>query len=72
MDVDTILATPIRLDFEDYLAWHFDNKGMFSVKSAYKVYVRLGDSERGTSSGSVNENMFWKQLWKIPCIPKVK
>jgi hypothetical protein len=72
MDVDTILATPIRPEFEDYPAWHFDNKGMFSVKSAYKVYVRLRDSERGAGSGSVNENIFWKQLWKIPCIPKVK
>jgi hypothetical protein len=39
IDADIILATPIREDFEDFFAWHYDSKGIFSVKSAYKLYV---------------------------------
>jgi hypothetical protein len=35
MDAMEILSTPVRADFEDYPAWHFDSKGVFSVKSAY-------------------------------------
>jgi hypothetical protein len=72
MDAAVILATPIRPDFEDYPAWHFDKKRMFSVKSAYKVYVRQRDAEGGTSSGSEDGKSFWKKLWRLECVPKVK
>jgi hypothetical protein len=36
-DVPNILAIPVHVDREDTVAWHFDNNGMFSVKSAYHV-----------------------------------
>jgi len=36
-DVKYILATPTNPGHEDYLAWHFDRRGVFSVKSAYHV-----------------------------------
>jgi hypothetical protein len=39
MDVQAILAIPIREDFNDFVAWQFDSKGDFSVKSAYRLYV---------------------------------
>jgi hypothetical protein len=57
---------------KDYPAWHFDKKGLFSVKSAYKVYVRQRDTEGGTSSGSENGKSFWKKLWNLECVPTVK
>jgi hypothetical protein len=41
MDVDVILSTPIREGFEDFHVRHFETKGIFSVKSAYKVYVQM-------------------------------
>lgn len=38
-DVKIILETPIREEFEDFLAWHYDGKGIFSIRSAYQVYI---------------------------------
>jgi hypothetical protein len=72
MDVPVILSTPIRPDFEDFPAWYFDNKGVFSIKSAYKIYVKQRDADMDTSSGGSTEESFWKQLWDLPCLPKVK
>jgi hypothetical protein len=40
-DIPIILSIPIRADSEDFVAWHFDEKGQFSVKSAYKVHVEM-------------------------------
>ena len=38
VDVDRILQIPPNYGaFEDFIAWHPDHKGFFSVKSAYKV-----------------------------------
>lgn len=42
-EATTILATPIREDFEDFYAWFHDSKGQFSVKSAYKLSVQERD-----------------------------
>jgi hypothetical protein len=36
-DVRHILATPTSPGHEDALAWHFDRRGQFSVKSAYHM-----------------------------------
>jgi hypothetical protein len=41
-----ILNIPLRADVDDFIAWHFDNKGMFSVKEAYKLQVHLGEIEQ--------------------------
>ena len=42
---------------EDWPAWHFDPKGLFSVKSAYKVAVTRRDALTGRDgSTSGNEN----------------
>ena len=38
-DVPIILSIPLRPQSEDFIAWHYDNRGLFSVKSAYKVHV---------------------------------
>jgi hypothetical protein len=41
---------------EDWIAWHFDSKGFFFVKSAYRPGVSLRDKDQqrdvGTSSAS--------------------
>ena len=36
-DVKAILSISICDGMEDNFAWHFDPRGLFSVKSAYKV-----------------------------------
>ncbi|KAK1607238.1 hypothetical protein QYE76_030911 [Lolium multiflorum] len=42
-DAKSILSISIGENIEDKLAWHFDPKGLFSVKSAYKLGVLLRD-----------------------------
>jgi hypothetical protein len=32
---------PINTSWENTLAWHYDPKGLFSFKCAYKVYRRI-------------------------------
>jgi hypothetical protein len=72
LDADTILATPIREDFEDFLAWHYDSKGLFSVKSAYKLYVQKRDGPQQSSSNEDAEISYWEFFWKLSCPPKIK
>ena len=40
-DAQIILAIPIVMQMEDWPAWHFDPKGLFSVKYAYKLAVQI-------------------------------
>jgi hypothetical protein len=42
-DAQVILATPIQ-EYDDYYAWNLDSKSKFSIKSAYKLYVKQRDS----------------------------
>jgi hypothetical protein len=37
-DTRIILAIPVHGGMSNLAAWHFDKKGAFSVKSAYKVF----------------------------------
>ena len=63
-----IMAIPVRSGHEYFVAWHYDAKGVFLVKSAYHV---LDDKKefstvrhRGESSGSreVTSGQFkWKK-----------
>jgi hypothetical protein len=46
MDARIILSTPLRDDFEDFPAWNHDSKGIFSVKSAYRIYVQIRDANK--------------------------
>jgi len=77
-DVIHILAIPVKQGHGDSLAWHYDPKGIFSVKSAYHVLVDRREQKKerqlGESSSTERdtENKFWNSLWKVDCIPKIK
>lgn len=40
-----MLAIPVRSGMDYQVAWHFDTKGQFSVKSTYDLVVKLRDSK---------------------------
>jgi hypothetical protein len=65
------------LELDDLIAWHFDSRGIFSVKSAYKVQraAEQRKSRRGSqssSNASVLEEEHWRGLWKLHCPGKIK
>ena len=55
-DWKRILSIPIKQGMDDLIAWHFDRKGIFSVKSAYHNLVAIKGREEcrqiGASSSS--------------------
>jgi hypothetical protein len=77
-DAHIILAIPTDPQMEDWSAWHYDSKGLFSVKSAYKLAVQIRDSKlnkdaSSSSSGSLQqENFKWHRIWQLKLPNKVK
>lgn len=76
-DVQAILQIPVFDQFDDFPAWHYDKKGLFSVKSAYKV-ARDWEAHHSihghpTSSIVVQDakGFQWKKLWSLPLPNKV-
>ncbi|KAM0923086.1 hypothetical protein ACQ4PT_005761 [Festuca glaucescens] len=68
-DTRDILSIPLNPDMED-------SKGLFSVKSAYRLGISLRDAklQRGASTSSVGETMKneWQKIWKMDVPGKVK
>ena len=76
-DVQVILRIPIHEQLDDFPAWHYDKKGLFSVKSAYKV---ARDCEARESVKGLPEcfnpvgttcGFEWKKLWSLPLPNKI-
>lgn len=60
----------------DFLAWHFNNKGMFIVKYAYKIHVQMLKRKAGRQLGQSSEtndqlSAMFTSLPKRKCLPKV-
>jgi hypothetical protein len=51
-DVHVILSISVHEDMEDVIGCHFDSKGLFSVKSTYKIQIDADSSRLGVSSTS--------------------
>lgn len=56
------------METEAVVAWHYDTRGMFSVRSAYRVrraHERCSTKRRAASSSSLGNGMnthMWKRL----------
>jgi hypothetical protein len=76
-DAAIILNIPTYENVADWPAWHFGSKGIFSVKSAYKLAMQLRDEElgRNCSTSAVEGgglNFEWHKIWQLPYPNKVK
>lgn len=75
-DAAIILALPVNQGRANTLAWHFDNHGRFSVKSAYKV-CRVDILRNRVSAGQQGRSGMefdgvWKKIWQVKCPHKIK
>jgi hypothetical protein len=77
-DATEILRIPVDVHTEDWPAWYFDAKGLFSVKSAYKVAVARRDavtchdaSTSGTAGGGEGDCK-WHKIWHLKVPNKVQ
>ncbi|XP_021621434.1 uncharacterized protein LOC110621459 [Manihot esculenta] len=67
-DIKPSISIPISIiNKEDPFLWHFDKGGVYTVKSAYVVYMNL----LGRSSFNVGDES-WTSLWNVSIPPKVK
>jgi hypothetical protein len=65
-DVEDIMKISVgRAGTEDYIAWNQTKNGIFSVKSAYHLNMRLKErrANRAGSSRSCEEHRGWLSLW---------
>ncbi|XP_021815434.1 uncharacterized protein LOC110757975 [Prunus avium] len=56
----------------DCLIWHFDHKGKFSVKSAYRVALALSTDLDPPSSSVSGMAQLWKWVWNAKLPKKIK
>jgi hypothetical protein len=71
-DADAILSIPVcTRPVDDFWAWSHDRKGIFTVRSAYRMLVTTKIRReawlegRSDSSNTESEERSWCQLWKI-------
>ena len=77
-EASIISMIPIQEGAQDSLAWHYDKKGLFSVKSAYQVVrnIKTEEEEKGSPSFGRRDSEIniipWKKLWALPLPGKLK
>lgn len=73
IDAEMILKIqlPTR-EGEDFLAWHPDRLGIFSVRSAYKLGLSLANVDSSSSSSEIETSKAWNLIWKCNIPQKVK
>jgi hypothetical protein len=79
MDVEAILEIPLSHRRQgDFWSWHYERRGMFTVRSAYNLLIATRDrredwlEERAASSNEAGIQKQWSALWSTPVPPKVK
>jgi len=79
MDVSTILSIPLCTRRQpDFWSWHFDRKGLFTVKSAYRMMVTTKINRENYfegnagSSNTESGSKGWCSLWKTAVPSKVR
>ena len=73
-DVEEIakIKIPARR-MEDFIAWHWEKTGLFTVRSAYNLALRIKQGQFATSSSSAPDGSrkLWSRIWSGKVPPKV-
>ncbi|GJT03061.1 reverse transcriptase [Tanacetum coccineum] len=73
--VSIISQIPIsKTGTSDKLVWHYEVKGRYTVKSGYHQVLLQHEncSNMMASSSSAPNKSFWKELWNLKTLPRVK
>ena len=73
-EVEAVKKIPIAISERyDFLVWHWDKNGLYTVKSRYGVALSLLEEKGGDEAlSSFNPpKSFWRKFWSIPMVPKV-
>jgi hypothetical protein len=77
-DAQKILTIPVHLEMDDILAWHYDPKGIFSVKSAYRVFCddqnrrSKNDWAASSSSNGDDAEKVWSLIWNMQALSRLE
>jgi ribonuclease HI len=77
-DARAILQIPLcRSAGDDWLAWHYEKSGVYSVRSAYRALLSSKESREAAINGGVGHSNLqnvdkWKRLWKLNVLPRVR
>ncbi|GJV89910.1 putative RNA-directed DNA polymerase [Tanacetum coccineum] len=71
---DFISRIPISSTWtQDKLIGHYDSKGVYTVRSGYRQALNWKKNEAGhASSSGCPTSEFWKQIWRLKTVPKIK
>ncbi|KAM0912194.1 hypothetical protein ACQ4PT_012903 [Festuca glaucescens] len=59
----------------DFIAWHHEKLGMFTVRSAYRLALEeqlRAAGRQATSAQPLGHSAYWKLIWQCPVPPKVR
>ena len=58
-----------NLGLQDVLVWHYDNRGVYTVKSGYKLLCKLEEDSENMNRGINTE--CWAKIWNIKMLKKI-
>lgn len=71
-DAASILNIPLNLVSSlDEVICHLDSKGIFSVKSAYRLGIQLQEASEASVSNIQQKEGYWKNFWKAKIPTKI-
>jgi hypothetical protein len=59
-------------EIEDTIAWHYEKKGKFTIKSAYKLAENFKKGATTNSNAPNGERKMWRSIWTVPVLNKVR
>lgn len=78
MDCDAIFNIPLSTKrLEDFWAWHYEKKGVFSVRSTYRMLVhnkevtKAWEEQEPGRSDTATEKKEWQDLWRVKMPSKI-
>jgi hypothetical protein len=74
-DVEDILKIPVgRAGIENYIAWNYTKNGIFTVKSAYHLKMKLKEQAAGRTgpSNGCDGHRGWLALWGAEVLGKAR